>query len=399
MHPGKEQAKLHRRTFMAAAGAALMAPWGKAAAAAGPVHGSVANGYEGVRTAFAEAMAGDPGGGQLCVYRKGRRIVDLWTGIDPFGDRPFAADSLSILMSCSKGVTATCAHMLVERGQLDLAAPVAKYWPEFAANGKAGIPVAWLLSHKAGLSAFPPEAHIDQSQWVDWDLCTRTLAAMKPMWEPGTAFMYHAFTFGWLVGEVIRRVTGKMPGQFVAEEISGPLKLDLYLGLPEMLEPRVVPEFAPGKKPVGLMNTRAGHAAQIPAANMIGNARGLAKMYAALLGPVDGVRLLKAETVERARTPQTDGFTWPLPYQDSKEFPQRWAMGYEPSRGGSPKLGPTSFGHNGGGGRLGFADPASGTAAAFVCNCISWAGSATGPDPRWMPWTAALRSAIARASD
>ena len=383
-------------------GAVLGAPQSEAAASpAVPVHGSVAQGYESVRVAFAQAMAADPGGGQLCIYRHGRPVVDLWTGRDPFGDRPLTGDTLSILMSCTKGVASTCAHMLVERGQLDLDAPVAKYWPEFAANGKAEIPVAWLLSHKAGLAEFPPEAGIDSWKWVDWELCTRTLAAMKPMWEPGTAFMYHAFTFGWLIGEVIRRVTGELPGQFVAEQISGPLGLDLHLGLPEALESRVAPEFEPGKRPdegaLAVLNTRAGHAAQIPAANAIGNARSLAKMYAAMLGPVDGVRLLKAETVERARRPQTDGLDWPPPRQDSKTFPQRWALGYDTSRAGSPMLGPTSFGHNGGGGRLGFADPASGTAAGFVVNYMSWGGSATGPDPRWTPWLAALQSVVARS--
>jgi CubicO group peptidase (beta-lactamase class C family) len=146
-------------------------------------------------------------------------------------------------MSCGKGVTATCAHLLVERGLLDLDAPVAHYWPEFAANGKANIPVSYLLSHRAGLPSFPPESGIALNKELDWNHCVTALAEMKPLWTPGTAFRYHQFTYGYLVGEVIRRITGKTVGRFFAEEVAGPLNLDLWIGLPQHEEHRVAPVF------------------------------------------------------------------------------------------------------------------------------------------------------------
>jgi CubicO group peptidase (beta-lactamase class C family) len=208
------------------------------------VDGTVEDGFETVRDAFAEAQWQDEGGAQLCVYRHGKRIVDLWTGRDKMNDRPYTADTISIIMSCGKGVTATCAHMLVERGLLDLDTPVAHYWPLFAANGKANIPVSYLLSHQAGLPNFPEDGGIVGNELLDWNRCVTALASMKPLWTPGTAFMYHSLTFGYLVGEVIRRITDKTVGQFFAEEVAGPLHLDLWIGLPEQEEHRVAPVFS-----------------------------------------------------------------------------------------------------------------------------------------------------------
>src|SRR2546426_349770 len=152
------------------------------------VDGTVEDDFAAIRDAFAEAQLQDEGGAQLCVYRHGKRVVDLWTGHDKVNDRPYTADTISILMSCSKGVTATCAHMLVERGLLDPDAPVARYWPQFAANGKANIPVSYLLSHRAGLPSFPPESGIALNELLDWNRCVTALAEMKPLWTPGTAF-------------------------------------------------------------------------------------------------------------------------------------------------------------------------------------------------------------------
>ncbi len=395
------------------------------------IGGSVEDGYEAVRAAFAHGQRADDGGAQLCIYRHGRKVVDLWAGRDRELSRPYTDKTLTVMMSCSKGAMATCAHMLVERGLLDLDAPVTTYWEEFAQGGKKDMPVSYLLSHRSGLVSFEPSSGVGPRELLDWEKCTGALAGMEPLWEPGTAVMYHAVSYGYLIGEVIRRITGKTPGRFFADEVAGPLGLELWIGLPESEENRVAPHYsdrpsmtveqwkpllagfgidADGRVAKTLMhvvsgtdeanrilNTREGRAAEIPAGNMIGNAASLARMYAATIGEVDGVRLLKRETMERARVPQTDGLKAPgdfakLPSND----PQRLALGYELNRATEPMLGPGSFGHAGAGGRLGFAHPESGTAVGYVCNNMVWDGI-SGPDPRWVPWTKALREAIGMA--
>jgi CubicO group peptidase (beta-lactamase class C family) len=207
------------------------------------VHGTAEKGFEALREAFAEGQAPDRGGAQLCVYRFGHKVVDLWTGTDPLKDRPYTDKTVGVIMSCSKGAVATMAHMLAERGQLDLDAPVTKYWPEFGQAGKQDVPVHLLLSHRVGLTSFEPESGIGHRELLDWKKCTEALAAMKPLWEPGTAYMYHAVTYGYLVGEVIKRVTGKTPGTLFREEIAGPLGLQMWLGLPESEESRVALHF------------------------------------------------------------------------------------------------------------------------------------------------------------
>ncbi|HEY6420563.1 MAG TPA: serine hydrolase domain-containing protein [Candidatus Binataceae bacterium] len=392
------------------------------------VGGTVEKGFEAVRDGFAQAQEKDAGGAQLCVYRKGKKVVDLWCGRDKANDRPFTADTITILMSCTKGLTATAAHMLVERGLLDVDAPVTRYWPEFDRNGKAGMPVRYLLSHRAGLMAFAPESGIGLRDFLDWNRCTAALAEMEPLWTPGTAYMYHAITYGYLVGEVIRRVAGKSVGQFFAEEIAKPLQLDLWIGLPEREEHRVAPQFNTGpeltreqmqammsgfgidlnsriiKTMLNIvvsidelnkeLDSRAGHAAEIPAGNGIGNARSLAKMYAATIGEVDGVRLLKRETIARACEPQIDGLSMPEPLSKlPAPDPMRFGLGYELNRGSVPMLGDVSFGHSGAGGRLGFAHPESGIAVGYVCNNMAW-DYMRGPDDRWVPWTKALRESV-----
>ena len=392
------------------------------------VGGTVEKGFETLRDAFAEGQAADDGGAQLCIYRHGKKVVDLWGGRDRERDRPYTDKTLTILMSCSKGAVATCAHMLAERGLLDFDAPVTRYWPEFGQAGKDKVPVSDLMAHRVGLSGFEPGSGIGPRELLDWNKCVAALAAMEPLWQPGTAYMYHAVTFGYLVGEVIRRVSGKMPGHFFADEIAKPLGLEMWIGLPESEEDRVAPHFSDRPaltleqwkqllagfgidanariaqsmihgligtdEAIQMMKTREGHAAQIPAGNGIGNAASLARMYAATIGAVDGVRLLNAETVERARKWQTQGLTSPgdfakLPNAD----PQRLGLGYELNRRAEPMLGDGSFGHAGAGGRMGFAHPESGVAVGYVCNNMLWDGI-RGPDDRWVPWTKALREAL-----
>ena len=390
--------------------------------------GHVHPGFEPVREAFHAAQAADEGAAQLAVYRHGTLVVDLWTGADPIGDATVTGDSVTVLMSVTKGLVSTCVHLLRQRGLLDVDRPVADYWPEFA--GKERITVAHLLSHQSGLSDFDPDAGIGMAELLDWERCVGSLAAMTPLWTAGAHFKYHSLTWGYLVGEVILRITGMCVGQFFAKEVAAPLGLDLWIGLPSTEDHRFVPEFTParpyteemvagqftkqgldvtdrlvravigsmvtGGASVTGLNGPAGRAAEVPAANGIGNARSVAKMYAATIGTVDGVRLLAPETVESARRPRTDELGPPAPLDLlPSSAPMRAGLGYELARPGNPMFGAGSFGHAGAGGRLGFADPESGIAVGYVCTNMLW-DHTKGPDARWLPWTAALHDVLAR---
>lgn len=391
------------------------------------IEGTVDPRFAAVRAAFARAQAGDPGGAQLAVWVRGRPVVDLWSADD--GRIPFDGDSIQVLYSVSKGLTATCAHLLRQRGLLDVDAPVARYWPEFAANGKAAVTVRQLLTHRAGLSTFPPDAGIGQQGLLDRARCVSALAGMAPIWEPGTAYAYHAATFGYLIGEVVRRIDGRGIGRFFAEEIARPLGLDLWIGLPEQEEHRVAQQFSTIEEPpleetvnqmralmrehgidtsllvvhallsgfhrlgdtVTLLGTRAGHAAEIPAANAIGNARSLARLYAALIGEADGRRLLDDTTVTAATAPHTDHLSEPWPLSTLPAPTRlRYGLGYQLGYPMAPMLSPHSFGHAGIGGQLSFADPATGVAVGYTCTNLAWAT----PDARWRPWTAALTDTL-----
>jgi CubicO group peptidase (beta-lactamase class C family) len=385
--------------------------------------GTVAPGFEKVRDAFLAAQAQDVGGAQLCVYRHGKPVVDIWAGRDKIADRPYTDETLVILMSVSKGISATLAHILADRGALDIEAPVARYWPEFAQNGKAGVTVRHVLNHATGLVNFDADSGFVVEDMCDWDKCVRLLERMAPLWEPGTATAYHALTYGFLIGETIARITGKPIGQVLQDEISGPLGVDLWMGLPEREEHRVARHFLPGEpwdmtrliarqKAAGVdfdnrlgramaaqslrtfpdfdvLNTRRAHAAAIPAGGAIGNARALARMYAATIGAVDGVRLFSEATLEKARAPLAEPL---LPPGDFAKLPgvvrARPALGYALSSAVTPMLGEGSFGHPGAGGRLGFAHPASGIAVGYAANNMVW--DSMKPDPRWVGWTEAL---------
>ncbi|MEU5738557.1 serine hydrolase domain-containing protein [Streptomyces tendae] len=366
------------------------------------IGGDVAAGFEPVREAFAENFArhGDIGAA-VCVYQDGRPVVDLWGGIaDRDTGRPWERDTLQLVYSATKGATATVAHMLAQRGLLDLDAPVAEYWPEFAANGKADIPVRWLLSHQAGLVTL--DRPVPLAEALSWHPMTAALAAQRPVWTPGTAHGYHGRTWGWLVGEVIHRVSGRTPGRFFADEIAAPLGLDFFIGLPTSerhrvsrmayrkpnldltaLPPESVPEelreqVAAWRDPNSFSNRAYAvtdpaaidfdspevQAAELPASNGIGTARALARMYAALIGEVDGVRLLSPETVASAVNEQAAGTDQVL------VAPSRFGSGFQLPTGDNPMSGPSAFGHNGRGGSLAFADPDRGIAFGYVMNHI-----------------------------
>ncbi len=366
------------------------------------IHGEAAPGFEAVREAF-EAnfeLRGDIGAA-VCVYYEGRPVVDLWGGIaDPDTGRPWARDTLQLVYSATKGVTATVAHLLAQRGLLDLDAPVAEYWPEFAANGKAGIPVRWLLSHRAGMVALDQPVPLGEA--LEWGPMVEALAAQRPVWEPGTAHGYHGRTFGWLVGEVIRRVSGRTPGRYFADEIAEPLGLDFFIGLPAgerdrvsrmvykqpdfdfaTMSPEAIPEefreLVAAMADPGSLSNRAFavtdpaeidfnspevQAAELPASNGIGTARGLARMYAALIGEVDGVRLFTPDTLASATEEQANGTDRVI------MLPSRFGSGYMLPTDTNPMTGPKSFGHPGRGGSLAFADPEHGIAFGYVMNHI-----------------------------
>ncbi|MFI6561151.1 serine hydrolase domain-containing protein [Streptomyces sp. NPDC050534] len=366
------------------------------------IDGEVGAGFEPVREAF-EANFSQRGdiGAAVCVYQHGRPVVDLWGGVaDPETDRPWSRDTLQLVYSATKGATATAAHLLVQRGELDLDAPVATYWPEFAANGKADIPVRWLMSHQAGLIALDQPVPLDEA--LAWDPMVAALAAQRPLWEPGTAHGYHGRTWGWLVGEVIRRVSGRTPGRFFADEIARPLGLDFFIGLPASERHRVsrmvyqqagvdltavpieaIPEafrelVAAMSDPNSFTNRAFAitdpaeidfnspdvQAAEIPASNGIGTAQALARMYAALIGEVDGVRLFTPETLESATKEQAAGKDQVL------LLPSRFSSGYMLPTEDLPMTGPSAFGHMGRGGSLAFADPEHGIAFGYALNNI-----------------------------
>jgi CubicO group peptidase (beta-lactamase class C family) len=358
------------------------------------IDGEVAAGFEPVREAFAANFArhGDIGAA-VCVYHHGRPVVDLWGGIaDPDAGRPWERDTLQLVYSATKGVTATAAHLLVQRGVLDLDAPVAKYWPEFAANGKAEIPVRWLLSHQAGLVAL--DQPVPLAEALAWQPMVAALAAQRLQWTPGTAHGYHGRTWGWLVGEVIRRVSGRTPGRFFADEIAAPLGLDFFIGLPtserdrvsrmvykqpevdftvpppEAIPPELRELVAAWRDPNSFSNRAFSvtdpaeidfnspevQAAELPASNGIGTARGLARTYAAVIGDVDGMRLLTPEQASGA--------------DQVMMVPSRFSSGYMLPTETNPMTGSNAFGHTGRGGSLGFADPEHGIAFGYVMNHI-----------------------------
>jgi CubicO group peptidase (beta-lactamase class C family) len=288
-----------------------------------------------------------------------------------------------------------CAHRLVDAGRLDLDAPVARYWSEFARAGKAEIPVRWLLGHRSGLAAvkdvLPPEA------LYDWDAMCAALAAQEPWWKPGTNHGYHAITFGWLVGEVVRRISGKSLGTFLRDEIVAPLGIDFHIGLPAREHARVA-EMSPlplppadfeipslvevfMKEPDGMAarafmnppsvgegpNTAAWRSAEIPGANGHGTARALARLYGALAcgGSVDGMRVLSPASIARCHEEQSRGPDLVL------QISTRFGLGFMLSQDvplGAFGPNPRSFGHPGAGGSVAFADPDTRVGFSYVMN-------------------------------
>ncbi len=362
------------------------------------VDGVVAPGFEAVREVFqSQFESGQHIGAAVAVYHRGHPVVDLWGGLaDEDTGAPWREDTMTVGYSTTKGLTATCLHVLADRGRIDYDAPVAKYWPEFAARGKGSITVRHVLTHQAGIPQLPAGIVLDDL--CDWHRMARGIEDLAPLWQPGTASGYHALTFGWLVGELVRRVSGRSIGALLREEIAGPLGLSgLYIGAPEDANPRIAtlksrirmtPEIAAQRQrfmasdsiaaqALGsnlgdlneLLNTPEGRAAEIPAANGVMTARDLARMYACLAqgGALDGVCIISHDTVRRMSERQT--FRKDLVIM----FEIGWALGYMTGGSAVSSAGPrvTAFGHPGFGGSIGFADPEIEMAFGFVPNALT----------------------------
>jgi CubicO group peptidase (beta-lactamase class C family) len=364
------------------------------------VHGQCEPRFERVRDALSEILArGEEVGAALAVYVDSHAVVDLWAGYtDAARTRPWDRDTIVNLYSVGKAVTAVCALRLVEAGLLDLDAPVARYWPEFAQAGKAEIPVRYLLTHQAALPAIARP--LPSGAWSRWDVMTEALAAQEPWWEPGTGHGYHVNTQGFLVGEVVRRITGTTLGTYLRESIAGPAGVDFFIGFGPELEGRcadVLPQPAspegeelrrqlsvnpaslsglplmrvnayrnpPEVSGTGVVNTRPWRAAEVPSTNGHGNARAVARLYSALAGDgeLDGVHVLSLEVIARATEQQVYGDDIIL------QRPTRFGLGFQLTMAERP-LGPNprAFGHFGAGGSLGFADPDARVAFGYAMN-------------------------------
>jgi CubicO group peptidase (beta-lactamase class C family) len=342
-------------------------------------------------------------GASVAVTVGGDTVVDLWGGhADGARTRPWEKDTVTVVMSCTKGATALCAHLLASAGELDFDERVATYWPEFAANGKDGVLVRHLLTHQAGLPAL--RELLPAGAFYDWDGMVARLAAEAPFWEPGSRYGYHGLTFGFLVGEVVRRVAGEPIDRFFAREVAGPLGIDLSMGLPPSEHGRVaefLPPPAPGTddpvarmyqvaftdptSPAALMlmnnggylvpgewDSPAALSAVLPSSGGVGNARALAGMYRAIVHDRQiGRFTLDAEDLNQMGAVQS------AVAEDAVTFgPGRWTLGFHKG-GGSPRptapavrvgLSEEAFGHTGFGGSIGFADPGCDMSFAYVMN-------------------------------
>ncbi|WP_030747908.1 serine hydrolase domain-containing protein [Streptomyces griseus] len=385
------------------------------------VQGTVAPGWEPVGDAFLRnfQQRGERGAA-VAVHHDGVKVVDLWAGTKDAdgGTDPWTEGTAQIVRSATKGVSAAVPLLLHQRGQIDLDAPVATYWPEFKAAGKDRVTVRQLLAHQAGLPVL--DRPLTLAEATDPETSTTAIAAQAPVWEPGTAHGYHPHTFSWLLSGLVHRVTGRTIGRWIAEEIAAPLGLDLWVGLPASETHRVgrvAPVDAPEDTgavrlrpkrsvteawadpdsltrrafavidPAPDENDPAYRAAELPGAAGIATARALSRFYAATLGalPDGGPRLFAPATLALARTEESAGPDRVL------LVGTRFGLGHMLHGPASPLLGPTSFGHPGRGGSLAFADPETGTAFAYVTNGMRRTVTA---DPRAQALVRAVKSLL-----
>lgn len=360
------------------------------------VQGRYTEGFQSVVDAFSANLAeGEEFGAACAIYQRGKLVVDIWGGVsDTASAEPWLSNTIVPVHSVTKGVAAVCVLHLVDQGLLELDAPVATYWPEFAAHGKQAVTVRDLLGHRAGVPFVDGELTIADIQ--NPQLMAARLAAQRPAFEPGSSHTYHALTIGWLTSELVRRVTGESIGVWLAQHIAKPLSLDMFIGLPEseryrvarievatpeqlMDWPKMVPPDSFGWKVYtlnGLLQIVPGsggldfndfslQSAEFAGAGMLADARSLAKFYSACIWDMGMPRLLTPATIADASKPLSVG----VPFDT--EFPgPSWGTGVMIPWSVQPMLGPSSFGHDGYGGSLAFADPENEIAFAYVRNRI-----------------------------
>jgi CubicO group peptidase (beta-lactamase class C family) len=363
------------------------------------IQGSCAPGFERVRDAFLENFAlRNEVGAAVAAWVDGDLVVNLWGGTaGAAGSRPWRENTLAAVISATKGLTSTCVHQLVERGELDLNAPVARYWPEFGQAGKEAITVAMVMGHRSGVIG--PRTRLRWQDVADWDLVCDRLAAAEPWWEPGTAQGYHAVSFGFILGEVFRRVAGRTIGQYLRTEIAEPLGIDVYIGLPVSEHHRCAevvnhPQFhqilldaqAPAGSPVTLADHRKAGVAvalglgfvpdetlhanatelwrkiELPASNAHVSALGLASFYNALAEE----KLLSRRHMDLVRESQ-GGFDTDL-VLGPRVANHGWGLGYMLNQRCLVGPNPRSFGHGGSGGSFGFVDLENRLGYAYVMN-------------------------------
>jgi CubicO group peptidase (beta-lactamase class C family) len=385
------------------------------------IQGFVEAGYGAVMDAFVANFRERHDLGAGCaVYVNGRPAVDIWGGIaDARTARPWDHDTAAVIFSCSKGLMAICAYLLAQQGRLDLDAPIAGYWPQFAAADKTSVTVRQAMSHRAGLPAL--DVDLSRADVLDWDPVVHAIEAQRPLHPPGAGHIYHTLTYGWLLGQVIRIVSGRSPGRFFRESVGNRLDLRTWIGLPDevrrsvaWMEPPLPDEDSdaareaaklsredsimarsasmggafgfPVEDGVVSFNATDIQAAEIPAANGISTAESLARLYAACVSGVDGAPLLSPKSLEdllrvQSAGPQLSG----LPDDGT-----RWGTGFQlASPPSQPMLGPTSFGHAGAGGQLGFGDVDGHVGFAYLSNQMGGYG-----DARARELTMAVRAAI-----
>ncbi len=360
-----------------------------------PIGGWTEPQFDAVRDAFAANFAehGEVGAA-VAVYLNGEPVVDLWGGwYDADHEREWDRNTLVNVFSTTKGLAAFCAHRLAEQGLLDFDAPVAQYWPEFAQAGKGDIPVRWLMSHRAGMAAV--RRPLATEDMYDWDTMCEALAEQEPWWTPGEQHGYHALTYGWLVGEVVRRIDGRSIGNYWREEFAAPLGLDAHIGTgpefdgristlidappdpnaPDLIElfggPDTVGAAAFSNPPLAgpdeqnITSSRGWRAAEIPAANGQATARSLARVYGAAAngGEIDGIHVINPDTLDNALVEQSQGADAVL------QIETRFGLGWMLTSDFMP-LGPNprSFGHPGAGGSLGYADPDANIGFGYTMN-------------------------------
>jgi CubicO group peptidase (beta-lactamase class C family) len=372
------------------------------------IRGVVEEGFGRVMDAFVANFTERRDLGAGCtVYQGGRIVVDVWGGLaDARNGRPWDRDTAAVIFSCSKGVLAVCAYLLAQEGRLELDAPIARYWPAFGEQGKAAITIRQAMSHRAGVPCL--DVDLTKGEVIAWDPVIHAIEQQRPLFAPEAGHVYHALTFGWLLGEVIRRITGLTPGRYFRTAIADRLALRTWIGLPDearasiawMQAPlpdedseaaresaRVVRDdpvvarsvsmggaFAfPAEGDFVTFNHAAIQAAEIPGANGIGTAGSLARLYAACVSDVDGPPLLRPASIEDALVVRSAG----RQLSNAPDDGSRWGTGFQLSSPPTqPMLGPASFGHAGAGGQLAFADAAHRVGFAYLSNQMGGYGDA-----------------------